>query len=604
MRNRPWNHALLTPVLAVVASLAQAAEVAENPLRDVYYGETHVHTAYSLDAFLGGTRQTPADAYRHARGEAVVVNGKPHRLRRPLDFAAVTDHAEYLGEMYATLHPDSPGHDQAEIQELLGLSDPETRRQWFLKYVIGNSRSANPGHLPFYPGAAVVASGWREMVEAAEAAYAPGVFTSFAGFEWTSAPQGANLHRNVLFRGNRVPALPMSSFDIQREEALWRWLRELESEGIRSLALPHNANASKGLMFPDTYSNGDPLDADYARLRDHFERAIEIMQVKGNSEVHRNFWRADEFADFENADSIAQFSGRVAEARNYVRHGVVKGLALGQDLGTNPFKLGFIGGTDSHNGLMGATDEYSFVGGHGLEDETPRRRQTAEVGGWLAARDQSPGSLTAAWATSNTREAIWDAMHRRETFATSGTRLAVRFFGGWTYDEALLARADVIEKAYAGGVPMGSDLRESRGHPAPRFIVLASKDALGANLDRIQIIKGWVDEAGELRDRVYDVRWAGERTPDTNGRLPPVGNTVDLNTATYRNSIGAPELAAVWQDPDFDPGLPALYYVRVLEIPTPRWTTYDAVRAALPLPDDVPATIQERAWSSPIWYTP
>ena len=595
---------LAAGLFASTASHSPAAtEIEQNPQKNLYFGATHVHTAYSLDAFLGGTRQTPGDAYRHAKGEAVVVNGQPHKMRRPLDFAAVTDHAEYLGEMYAALNPGSPGHDNPQIQELIALEDFDERRNWFIEYVVKNNRGAKPQHTAFYPGPSVAASGWQVITDAAAAHYEPGVFTTFNAFEWSSAPGGGNLHRNIIFRDTIVPEVPVGASDIMYEEGLWQWLLEQEQSGARSLALPHNSNASKGRMFPAEDHSGDPLDAEYAQLRSHFERAIEMMQVKGNSEVTRQFWEEDEFSDFENAPSIANFSGRVPMKQNYVRYGVVQGMAVEQEVGANPFKLGFVGGTDSHNGIMGDTDEDNFVGGHGAEDATPERRQTAEVGGWIAARDQTPGSLTAVWAKSNTREDIWDAIHDREVYATSGPRMGVRFFGGWDYQPNLLQRADVIEQAYAGGVPMGGELSKV-GSKAPRFLILANKDALGANLDRIQVIKGWVDNDGKTHDKVFDVAWAGERQPGPDGKLPPVGNTVDVATATYRNSIGSPELAAVWADPEFNPDQRALYYARVLEIPTPRWTTFDSVRAGLPLLQDKPATIQERAWSSPIWYQP
>jgi len=594
----------LTGAFNVPTAGASQDEVPENPLRNVYFGETHVHTSFSLDAYLGGTRLTPSDAYRHAKGESVIVNGRPHRMRRPLDFAAVTDHAEYLGEMFAAANPGSPGHSQPEIQQLIALKDPDERRRWFMKYLVSNKRGANPRHLPFYPGEDAVRSAWQLVVDAAEEHYLPGRFTTFPAFEWSSAPGGANLHRNILFRGPQVPALPMSAFEIRREEALWQWLAQQADGGVMALAIPHNSNASKGLMFPDTTSQGELLDTEYALQRARFERTVEIMQIKGNSEVHANLWAADEFADFENAPSIAKFNDRVPEKRNYVRDALVRGLALESQTGVNPFKLGLLGGTDSHNGLMGDTDEDEWPGGHGLEDANPEQRQTGEIGGWLATRDQSPGALTGVWATRNTREAIWDAMYRREVFATSGTRMTVRFFGGWNYPNGLEARNDRVSIGYSDGVSMGGDLPASAGEEAPRFLVAAGKDPLGANLDRIQIIKGWIDPDGTQRERIHDVAWSGPRDRLAKGKLAPIGSTVDLETATYRNTIGATELATLWEDPDFDPSLPALYYVRVLEIPTPRWTTFDAVRAGLPLPEDVPAVIQERAWTSPIWYRP
>ncbi len=454
------------------------------------------------------------------------------------------------------------------------------------------------------PGLQSAASGWKVITDAAAEYYEPGEFTTFNAFEWSSAPGGGNLHRNIIFRGDIVPEVPVGASDIMYEDGLWQWLAQQEQAGARSLALPHNSNASKGRMFPASDHDGEPLSAEYAELRGHFERAIEMMQVKGNSEVSRQFWAADEFSDFENAPSIAKFSDRVPMQQNYVRYGVVQGMAVEQQVGANPFKLGFVGGTDSHNGLMSDVDEDNFVGGHGAEDATPERRQTAEVGGWIAARDQSPGSLTGVWAKSNTREDIWDAIHQREVYATSGPRMAVRFFGGWDYTPDMTADADVIGQAYAGGVPMGGELASNGKQSAPRFLVLANKDALGANLDRIQVVKGWVDNEGNTHDKVFDVAWSGQRQPGPDGKVPPVGNTVDVGTATYRNTIGSSELAAVWEDPEFDPEQRALYYARVLEIPTPRWTTYDAVRADLPLLEDVAVTIQERAWSSPIWYQP
>jgi hypothetical protein len=594
----------VTAALIAGSTVALAApEIQQNPDRNLYFGETHMHTAYSLDAFLGGTRQTPADAYRFARGETVVVNGQPHQLRRPLDFAAVTDHAEYLGEMYAALHPGTPGHDNPQIQQLISLTDFTERRNWFIEYVVKAGRGARRQHTPFYPGEAVVTNGWHSLTAAAAQYNEPGVFTTFNAFEWSAAPGGGNLHRNVIFRGAKVPDVPVGAADIPVEEGLWQWLQAQDQQGARALALPHNSNASKGRMFPATDHSDKPIDRDYAQLRGQYERAIEMMQVKGNSEVSSQFWAADEFANFENAPSIANFSDRVPMKENYVRYGVVQGMADEQRLGVNPFKLGFVGGTDSHNGVMGDTDEDNFVGAHGAEDATPERRQTAEVGGWLAARDQSPGSLTAVWAASNTREAIWDAIYEREVYATSGPRMAVRFFAGWDYQSAMLERADVIRQAYAGGVPMGGELKRA-GKKTPKFLILASRDALGANLDRIQVVKGWVDVDGNTHDKVFDVAWAGERQPGADGKLPAVGNTVDLATATYRNTIGSGELAAVWEDPQFDPDQRALYYARVLEIPTPRWTTFDAVRAGLPLLEDVASTVQERAWSSPVWYQP
>ena len=586
------------------ASVSIAADSTRNPDRNLYFGETHMHTAYSLDAFIGGTRQTPGDAYRAAKGERVIVNGKPHQIRRPLDFAAVTDHAEYIGEMYSALNEDAPGHDNPLITELLGLDDIKNREQWFYKYVISNNRGDKPGHTEFFAGEETVKSGWQITIDAAQEHNNPGVFTTFIAYEWSGAPKGANLHRNILFRGAQAPDIPMSYIDINREDGLWQWLATLEQEGIRGIAIPHNSNASKGMMFPDNTASGDPIDLEYAQTREHFERAIEMMQVKGNSEVHRKFWAADEFADFENADSMAKHSGRVPEKRNFVRSGVTKGLALEQKLGINPFKLGFVGGTDNHNGMMSDVDEDNFVGAHGPEDGSISERREGEVTSWLDSKDLSIGSITGVWAQSNTRDDIWDAIYDRETFATSGPRMAVRMFGGWQLPDDMHERADVVEHAYRKGVPMGGDLGKRQGGAPPRFVIMASKDPLGANLDRIQVVKGWVDDAGQLHDKVFDVSWAGDRKAGIDGKLPAIGSTVDLTTATYLNTIGEVQLATVWEDPQFDAEQPALYYARVIEIPTPRWSTFDAVRAGLPLLPDTPATVQERAWTSPIWYRP
>lgn len=589
----------IEPVTASASSKLQRGN--GNRLRDVYYGETHVHTAYSLDAYLGGTRLTPGDAYRYAKGAPVVVGGEMQARNRPLDFAAVTDHAEYLGEMYSTLNEGAPGHDQELLQQLRELTGFEDRERWFVKYVVSNNRGDKPQHPAFFAGPETVQSAWQVVVDAAQAHNDPGSFTTLIAFEWSGAPNGANLHRNVIFRDRNVPDAPVSYIDLNREDELWQWMAEQEAKGMQVLAIPHNSNASKGMMFPDVDAAGNPLDLDYATLRQRFEPLIEMMQVKGNSEVHRDLWSADEFANFENADSIQNFSDRTFTKIDFVREGLKRGLASTQSLGVNPFKYGVIGGTDNHNGLPAAVAEDSFIGTHGAADGTVDRRRNANIAGWIDARDLSVGSLAAVWATENTRAAIWDAMKRRETFATSGPRIKLRFFGG----QDLVAAEDaatLVEQGYKSGVPMGGSL--SAITTAPTFTVMAAKDPQGANLDRIQIIKGWVDKRGETHEVIVDVAWSGTREPGEEGKLPPVGNTVDLETARFSNSIGATTLMGSWRDPAFDPEQHAFYYARVIEIPTPRWTTYDAVRSDLPLLDDVPAVIQERAWSSPIWYAP
>jgi len=581
---------------------SESAAVANNPLRNAYFGETHIHTSYSLDAYLGGTRLTPSDAYLFAKGEAVTVNGEPYQRRRPLDFTAVTDHAEYLGEMYSTMVEGAPGHDQELLVQLRKMTDIDERRKWFLKYVVSSNRSSTPQHPPFFAGEETVKSAWQIAIDAAEKHNDPGHFTAFVAFEWSGAPNGGNLHRNVIYRDAHVPEIPMSYIDINREDGLWEWMREKENLGMKALAIPHNSNASKGMMFPDVKANGDPIDLEYAQTRQHFEPLIETLQVKGGSEVHRKFWAADEFADFENADSIQNSSGRTFHKKDFIREGLKIGLKYKQQLGVNPFKLGMIGGTDSHNGTPSAVAEDMFEGQHGMEDGTVEARRTGSISGWIDGKDLSIGSLAGIWAQENTRTSLWDAMKRRETFATSGPRIKVRFFGGVDLP-ANPANAKVLaEQGYELGVPMGGDLGSIGA--APTFTVHALKDPDGANLDRIQIIKGWVDKDGETHELIIEVAWSGDRQRDKDGKLPPVGNTVDLKTALYTNTIGAAALSGSWTDDLFDPEQNAFYYARVLEIPTPRWTTYDAVRHGLPLLADVQSIIQERAWTSSIWYSP
>ena len=595
-----------SPEAAAAVAFAEST-VPANPLRDAYFGEQHLHTAYSLDAYIGGGRITPDMAYRWARGEEMTVSGQKVRIRRPLDFAAITDHAEYLGEMYSTMVEGAPGYDQDMLKELRALSDIEEREKWFLEYVVKSNRGDLPQHPPFFMGSDTTKSAWTVELEAAAKNYEPGKFTTIPGFEWSAAPKGGNLHRNVFFRDMNVPDLPMSYIDINREDGLWDWMKGLEGQGMQVFAIPHNSNASKGMMFDPNTPQGAPIDAKYAAMRARFEPLIEIMQIKGNSEVHRNFWTADEFAGFENADSLANYSGRDIRKDNFVRSGLIKGLEYQASLGVNPYKYGIVGGTDSHNGTPGNTAEDNFAAGsHGAADGTVERRRSGEVGGWIAGRDLNPGALTGVWAVSNTRGAIWDAMKAKETFGTSGTRIKVRLFGGFDLPEPDHDLRKMVETGYKQGVPMGGTLGAAAAGPSKhlRLNVWAMKDPDDANLDRIQIIKGWVDDKGVPQEKIVDATWAGERKLGADGMLPPIGNTVDLTTATWTNTIGSPKLIGSWVDEEFNAAQNALYYARVLQIPTPRWSTYDAVRANLPLMADVPATVQERAWSSPIWYTP
>ena len=409
------------------------------------------------------------------------------------------------------------------------------------------------------------------------------------------------MHRNVIFRDTVVPDMPLSALDTQDEEELWAWMIDQEANGSTLLAIPHNSNGSKGMMFEPVDNAVNPLTREDAETRAKWEPLIEMMQIKGNSEVVASLWPDDEFADFENAESLATYSDRTFQKRNFVRWAITKGLVYETELGANPYKLGFIGGTDNHNGAPSDVDEATYNGSHGVADGTVGERRTGEIDGWVKGPEANPGSIAGVWAPRNTRGAIFDAMQARETFVTSGPRIKPRFFAG----PALVATDDPVRMVldgYANGVPMGGTLSGLDG--APSFTVQAMKDPMGANLDRIQIVKGWVDESGEPQERIIDVVWSDARVPGPDGRLQAVGSTVDPATATYTNDIGAAELIGHWTDDAFDLAAPALYYVRVIEIPTPRWTTYDAVRNGLPLPDGVPVSIQERAWTSPIWYTP
>jgi hypothetical protein len=590
--------------VAVAPTVEQLeAAVPDHPLKEAYFGETHVHTSYSLDAYIGGARLTPDEAYKFAQGKDVTIQGQTHNIRKPLDWTAVSDHAEFIGEMYSTQVPGAKGGDNPMLAELRGLKNVDEQRAWFLKYVVNNMRGEKPEHPPFYAGPETTRSAWQDVqLKAVRDNYQPGKFTTLAAFEWSAAQNAGNMHRNVIFRDLTVPDLPFSAFDSNDEEKLWAWMAEQEKKGSKLLAIPHNSNGSKGYMFEPLDNTGKPLTAEYAKLRSHFERLIEMMQIKGNSEVHRKFWPADEFANFENGDSLATFSGRTFKKENFVRWAVAKGLDYQARLGVNPYQLGFIGGTDNHNGAPGDVVEDNYIGSHGPADGTLKDRREGEIDGWIKGKDSNPGSLSGVWAQKNTRAAIWDGMAARESFVTSGTRIKVRFFAGTDLPGKPADPRALVEQGYKSGVPMGGTV--SGAAKSPTFTVWASKDPAGASLDRIQIIKGWVNAKGEPQDKVIDVAWSGERKRAANGKLPAVGNTVDLQKATYTNAIGSPELMGSWVDPAFDPKQHAIYYVRVLEIPTPRFTTYDAVRNKLPLLKDVPATLQERAWTSPIWVKP
>jgi len=579
--------------------------VPSNPLKNAYFGEIHTHTGLSLDALFGMTAtgiRVPDDAYRFAKGEVMSVAGQKHSIGRPLDFAAVTDHAEYIGESYSAITPGAPGYDSKDLQELRNAKTYEEQLKWYGKFSINQRGKDGPTHPSYYAGPKTTQSAWKMAIDAAKEHYEPGKFTTFAAYEYSSVVKGGNLHRNILFRDMHVPEQPFSAIESTDETKLWEWMEQQEKKGSRLLAIPHNSNAGKGLMFPKTYPDGRAFDKRYFYLRSHFERSIEIMQAKGNSEVTKDFWLNDEMADFENAPSIKNYSERTPKKENYVRWAVIEGLKYQTKYGVNPFKLGFNGGTDTHNSTMGDVVESNFIGSHGSADSSVKMRREGELPSWMMAKDENPGSLTGVWAEKNTRGAIWDAFYNREIFATSGTRIKVRLFAGENLGKNPSDAKKMVEDGYKNGVAMGETIVGLK--KAPTFTVWAQKDADGANLDRIQIIKGWVDKEGKQQEKIINVTWSDKRSIDKNGKLPKVGNTVDLKMAKYTNAIGSPMLMGSFTDTEFDVSLPTLYYARVLEIPTPRWSTYDAVRNKLPLLKDVPAIIQERAWTSPIWFTP
>jgi len=589
-----------------VGAAEKGGDIPSNPLREAFFGDLHLHTSYSFDAyvFLGG-EIAPKDAYRFARGEKVSYLGDSIKRKEPLDFMAVTDHAENIGVINQLDNPNSQ-LSKSEIGKR--LRDEGPKAFWELVHLFLSSKTvAGVDTVP------LVKSAWQSEIDAANSSYQPGKFTTFIAYEWGSMPNGANLHRNIIFRGDTAP-LPFTSVDSNRPEDLWTYLEENRKKGLDVLSISHNANASNGLMFDWKDSDGRPIDEHYAQRRALNEPLNEISQGKGASETHPALSPNDEFANFEIFDHLLISPAKSSVHGSYLRDAYGRGLVIGSQVGTNPYKFGMIGASDYHNGLSTSTEDTyggtlaGLDAGHLVAeaDKTQKKildaKLSKESGGLL---DTSPGNLTGVWAEKNTRESIFDALRRKETFATSGPKIKVRFFGGWDYDQNLLQAKDWAKTAYERGVPMGADLpARTASSKAPRFAILAIKDPAAANLDRAQVVKVWLDN-GRYQEKIFDVALSGDRQADPKtGRGPSVGSTVDLAKATYTNSIGATQLSTLWQDPEFDEHIPAVYYLRVLEIPTPRWSTILAVKSGKPLPKDAPATIQERAWASPIWYTP
>jgi hypothetical protein len=541
-----------------------------NPLRNAYFGDLHLHSSYSMDAFAFSTRTTPEEAFRYAKGETVEYFGLPQQRHAPLDFLALTDHAEYLGVVRLTIDPNGP-FAHTDWFKVMTSNDPKTAGEAFKK-LIGSTIANKP--LPEFSDPAVLHTAWATYAAAAEKYNEPGKFTAFVGFEWTSAPEYQNLHRCVIF-ADKGPDMPYSAFESQDPEDLWRYLEAQRKLGHDVIAVPHNSNASNGLMFNVKDMSGRPLTRDYAERRMANEPLVEIIQGKGQSDTSPELSRTDEFARFEMWKYLIGTSIPMKSATgSYIRQAYGVGQELQQKLGINPFKYGIEAGTDFHSGLS-STEASNYPGSHGNQDSDPNLAKkiisdTTSVAGEPPTSIGS-GGLTGVWAEENTRASLFAAMKRKETFGTSGVRIKVRMFAGWDYPEQLTQNADWVKMAYAQGVPMGGDLPAHAGPGHPTFVVSAVKDPESGNLDRIQIIKVWT-KRGVSQERIYNVVWSGDRKPDPKtGKLPPVGNTVDVKTATYTNSIGSAELSGQWLDPDFDPSAHATYYARVLEIPTPRW---------------------------------
>jgi hypothetical protein len=601
-------------VVIGIGLLAAASAVADDkhPEREAYFGETHIHTSWSVDAWVIGNRLTgPDDALKYAQGETIKHPlGYDIKIDTPLDWMGVTDHSEYVG---VTKEANTPGSALSKLPEAQGLivkdpNNPEDVQRVFL-YLL--SLTSKPP-IKAFMAPEVAGSIWNENVKIADANNHPGKFTAFCSYEYTSQFNNRNLHRNIFFRDcAKVPLMPFSMLDSWHPEDLWNWMDTQRKAGNELLAISHNANLSDGWMYPtDVDSLGRPIDAAWAASRDRNERLIEIKQIKGTSETHPILSPSDEFANYEIMSillGLPEDSGRIPHiVGSYARQALKDGLTMQDVRGFNPYKFGFGAASDSHD-TGSPYRQNNFYGGHASTDGTIEQRMSGHIFNGVDTRLESPAGLTGAWAEENTRASIWDAMYRKETFGTSGPRIKVRFFGGWSYRDSLISDRDWIKTAYKTGVPMGGDLpvmKDTSQRHAPTFALWAIKDPTSGNLDRVQIVKGW-SKSGQSFEKVYDVVWSGDRKADRwTGAVPPLDSTIDIDKGTYMNTVGASELKTVWTDPDFDPSVHSFYYARVLEIPTPRWTTIQAHQLGIAPPDVVAATVRERAWSSPIWYTP
>jgi len=607
---------LLLAASPVGAETSYSPYAGEDFPRQVFWGDTHVHSSWSADAGnSGNTRVTPAQAYRFARGEEIVSQGGMRvRLRRPLDFFLLSDHAEYLGVM-----PRLDAGDALARRTETGQRWYRWRQQGEYHQVFREFAFSMLDNRDRIDDAELTAAVWRDVIDNAERFNDPGNFTAFIGYEWTSIPDGNNRHRNVLFADGADRAaqvLPYSSFDSLDPEDLWAYLADYEDKtGGRVLAIPHNSNLSGGQMFALERVDGTPLDRDYARRRMRFERMVEVTQYKGDSETHPILSPDDEFADYETwygSNLGGQVSDEATLPHSYARSALKLGLELERRLGINPFQFGMIGSTDSHTG-MAAGEEDNFWGKFSKTEPRPDRWNQAffpdlgrrEIAVQYREWQMAASGYAAVWARHNTRAAIFDAISRRETYATTGPRIVVRMFGSYDFEPGDQHTPDLAALGYRRGVPMGGQLMPAQKGQIPHFLIAALKDPEGANLDRVQVIKGWLDGKGALHERVYDVAVSGKRKIGRDGRVKEdVGSTVDVAQATYSNEIGANQLRGVWTDPDFDATEPAFYYVRVIEIPKPRWTAYDARAFRVEMSEEVPMLTRDRAYTSPIWYRP
>ncbi len=581
--------------------------VNQNPDKDAYFGNLHVHTSWSFDGYTNGSVTAPDDAYRWAKGESIPGGGGGGdlQIKVPLDWYAVSDHAEYMG-VFPMMEDQSNPISQLEISKKATSDDQVVAFEAYKEILAGISSGQED---PDLASPEIKRNVWREIIETADQHYKPGEFTTFPAFEWTSNPNSQNLHRVVLFQNSDVvPDIPFSAMDSDKPEDLWDWMELQRDNGSTLFAVPHNGNASNGLMFPVETSHGGSMvnSKDYAEIRMRNEPLYEISQIKGTSETHPALSPNDEFGDFELWDYTLATSALPPEHKQggYMRDAFMRGIQQEAEGNGNPFKYGLIGDSDTHNSAS-TIEEDNYTGKFGMENN-PEHRLMGPPGfepkNQKQIREFSSAGVAGVWAESNTREAIYNALLNKETFATSGPRMKVRFFGSFDFSDDLTSHENWIETAYGGGVPMGGDL--AGGSSAPVFAIHALKEVDGANLDRVQMVKGWVDDEGNIHEKIYNIAMSDGRTPDSNGDVAAVGNTVNAENASYSNDIGAAELSTVWTDPDFDPDQFAFYYVRVLQIPTPRWSTYDAVKLDIEPRSDLPVSIQERAWTSPIWYTP